>query len=53
MTLTNFQWILTKIGDLHKLLVEISNCISFAKMDDYPKKCEKFHENIAFSLILT
>ena len=52
MTLTNFQWILTKIGDLHKLLVEISNCIFFAKMDILAQKCEFFHEHNAFSLIL-
>jgi hypothetical protein len=31
MTLTNFQWISTKIKDLHELFDEISNCIFFAK----------------------
>ena len=29
MTLTNFQWISTKIEDLHKHFVEISNCDFF------------------------
>ena len=31
MTLTNFQWISTKIKDLHKLFVEISNINFFVK----------------------
>ena len=31
MTLTNFQWISTKIEDLHKLFVENLNCDFFAK----------------------
>ena len=31
MTLTNFQWISTKIEDLHKQFVEISNCNFFCE----------------------
>ena len=31
MTLTNFQWISTKIRDLHKLFVEDSNINFFVK----------------------
>ena len=38
MTLTNFQWISTKIEDLHTLFVEISNCDFFAKMDNFSPK---------------
>ena len=38
MTLTNFQWILTKIEDLHTLFVEILNCDFFAKMDNFNPK---------------
>ena len=38
MTLTNFQWISTKIEDLHKHFVEISNCDFFAKMVNFSPK---------------
>ena len=53
MTLTNFQWNSIKIENLHKLFVEISNCDLFAKIDNLPQNRKNFHENIAFSLILT
>jgi len=54
MTLTNFQWISTKIEDLHTLFVEISNCdIFFSKWTILALNRENFHGNIAFSHILT
>ena len=55
MTLNNFLWISTKIEDLHKHFVEISNSAFFlAKMNNYlAKNCENCHENIEYSLILT
>ena len=52
MTLTNFQWISTKIEDLHKHFVEISNCDFLRKWSILAQNRENFHENIAFSLIL-
>ena len=38
MTITNSQWISTKIEDLHKLFVEISSFFLFAKMDNFSPK---------------
>ena len=46
MTLTNFQWISTKIEDLHTLFVEISNCDFLQKWTILAQNCENFHENI-------
>ena len=52
MTLTNFQWISTKIKDLHESFIEILNYVFFQRWTILAQKCENFHENIAFSLIL-